>query len=305
MDDEYEKALQSITNPELRQSLLRLRASMQKYKAESNQETQETPPQAPFPVQFPVWPELLRGSPNAFLRSAVFSAIQGKGRRYMENELIASQKGYEIRFTGKKLDQSDFDVWLQAAHIARCSPVGDVCVIRAWSFLKYIGRSQGKKDYEWLKNSLRRLQTAMIEINIGKKWRRLNLLNETSGDDESGFVKLQFNPLLIELFAPNKWSIIEWEIRKNLKGKPLALWLHGYFASHAIPYPIKIETLRDMCGSESKNKRDFKRKLKNAFDVLSEQTGITAIFEGDLVKVTVPPNHPTQMRHIGKRQKTK
>lgn len=288
MDDEYEKALQSITNPELRQSLLRLRASMQKHKAESNQETQETPPQAPLPVQFPVWPELQRGSPNAFLRSAVFSAIQGKERRYMQNELIVSQKGYEIRFTGMKLDQSDFDVWLQAAHIARNSPLGDVCVITAWSFLKSIGRSQGKSDYEWLKNSLRRLQTSMIEIKNGDEWIGINLLIRTKGNNNTKLLNIQFDPLLVKLFASDNWTSLQWDIRNKLKGKPLALWLHGFYTTHKNPYPIKVETLMAMCGSESRDKWGFKRKLKKALDLLQEVAGFETNIKEDLVFVIIP-----------------
>ena len=29
----------------------------------------------------------------------------------------------------------------------------------------------------------------------------------------------------------------------------LAQWLHGFYASHAKPFPIKIETLHRLCGS--------------------------------------------------------
>ena len=52
-------------------------------------------------IQLPLWPEATRGAPNAVLRSALFAAIQGKGRRWlMSEELLATQQGITIRFTG-------------------------------------------------------------------------------------------------------------------------------------------------------------------------------------------------------------
>jgi len=31
------------------------------------------------------------------------------------------------------------------------------------------------------------------------------------------------------------WTGIDWDQRQKLRGKPLALWLHGYYASHRVP----------------------------------------------------------------------
>ena len=54
------------------------------------------------------------GVPNDILRSALFAAIQGKGREYFKHKLLASYDGVQIRYTGEQLDQSDLDVWEQA-----------------------------------------------------------------------------------------------------------------------------------------------------------------------------------------------
>jgi hypothetical protein len=61
--------------------------------------------------QFPIWPEPDRGIPNEFSRSALFAAIQAKGRTYLDNEQIASQEGYTITYTGQRLDQTHLDVF--------------------------------------------------------------------------------------------------------------------------------------------------------------------------------------------------
>ena len=75
-------------------------------------------------IQLPLWPETKRGAINAVLRSALFAAIQGKGRAALERELVAAQHGIEIRFTGWQLSQSELDVWEQVLHLARTQAAG-------------------------------------------------------------------------------------------------------------------------------------------------------------------------------------
>ena len=94
-------------------------------------------------VQLPLWPEVKRGVPNSVLRGALFAAIQGKGRRYMDGKLLAAQKGTAVRFTGKQLDQSDLDVWEQALHLARQHPLGTRCDFTARGFLEGSWTSNG------------------------------------------------------------------------------------------------------------------------------------------------------------------
>ena len=107
---------------------------------EEKEKNKSLVPQFQISVQLPLWPEPVRTAPNSFLRSALFAAIQGKGRRYMKKELLAAQKGVSVHFTGMQLDQSDLDVWEQAIHIARNHPLGNVCHFRGNAFLKSIGR---------------------------------------------------------------------------------------------------------------------------------------------------------------------
>lgn len=287
---------------ELYERSLSLWHTMQAIKEE--EPTQTPPRRSAQIIQLPLWPEPQRASPNAFLRSAVFPAIQSKNSQYIRNVLIAAQGGYEIRFTGPQLDQADFDVWLQAAHFARCSALGTECIFTAKGFLKSIGRTKGGSGIEWLKGSLAKLQTSIVEIRFGKKWERINLLVRASGDDETTAISLKFDPVLIKLFAPDSWTALQWEERRQLKGKPLALWLHGYYSSHAAPYPIKVETLRDMCGSATKTKKHFTAALKRAFTELEAVTGIKGTFDGDLVTVTHTPSL-AQVRHLNKKKPPK
>lgn len=254
----------------------------------------------PVPVQLTLWPELVRGTPNEFIRSALFPAIQGKTRRYIKGELVASLKADNVKFTGLQLDQSDFDVWLQCTHLARVSPFGEKCLFKKNAFLKAIGRSNGKHDYEWLDGVLIRLQASFVEVRKGNKWVRFNLIERVAGDDAAGLVALTVPRPLSELFISNNWTSLEWEQRKALKGKPLALWLHSFYASHAQPLPIKVETLKDLSGSKTKETRNFKIALKRAFIQLEAISGIIATFSGNLVSVEKIPTQ-AQARHLLKK----
>lgn len=248
-------------------------------------------------IQLPLWPEPVRGTPNSFLRSALFAAIQGKTRRYMKGEFLAAQKGVTVSFTGMQFDQSDLDVWQQAADIAKAHPLGNVCHFRANAFLKAIGRRNGKKDYVWLHEAINRLIACAVEIRCGSKVFTGSLVYECIRDEETGIYKLTMSPALMKLFGAGEWTALEWKQREALKGKPLALWLHGYYATHADPFPIKVETLKELSGSANKDTRLFKRRLKEAFAELESVTGRQATFDGDLVTAESLPT-PAQAKHL-------
>ena len=51
-------------------------------------------------IYLPTWHEDRRGSPNSFLRSALFAAIQSKDRVYFKKAELFSQQGITITYTG-------------------------------------------------------------------------------------------------------------------------------------------------------------------------------------------------------------
>lgn len=251
-------------------------------------------------IQLPLWPEPVRGAPNSFLRSALFAAIQGKGRKQMKRELLASMQGITVRFTGEQLDQSDLDVWEQAVHLARRHPLGHVCHFTGYAFLKALGRSTGTSDYQWLENVLERLVACAVIIDSKTKKYIGNLLASWKKDQETRSYKLTLNPDTVKLYGWNDWTAIDWEQRQELRGKPLALWLHGFYSTHARPHPLKIETLHQLCGSANKDIHDFKRQLTGAFADLEAATGIKATIESDLVVVERHGSR-AQQRHLRRR----
>ena len=264
-----------------------------KIKERSNQQTAKI-------IQLPMWPEPARGIPNSALRGALFAAIQGKNRRYMKRELLTVQKGMEIRFTGMQLDQSDLDVWEQALHLARMHPLSTRCDFTAHGFLKSLGRSTGRPMHEWLKDAFARLGSCFVEITHNGKTYFGSLIEGGVRDEHTGLYVLNLNPGLVKLYGAGMWTAMDWQQRQQLRRKPLALWLHGFYASHADPHPIKIETLRQLSGSRNKDKWGFKRDLIKALEGL-KAIGAILDFEikNDLLYVKQAPSL-SQKKHLAK-----
>lgn len=251
---------------------------------------------------FPDWPEKTRGIPNVCLRSALFAVIKRGRRRAVDREPIASLKGVTIQFTGWRLDQGDFDVLAQALHFLahKTDPKARQCLrIRAKPFLAAIGRQSGKSGREWLKQSLRRLAGSTVEIKIDLQHGSQKgsfaytgpLIDEFCSRDEELSSVIRINPRLAGLFDVG-WTQVQWQQRLQLK-TDLAKWLHGFYASHRSPFPVKVATLKHLCGSECARLVDFRRGLRIAMKELIEVGAILgwAIDQED--KLTVVRLSPT------------
>jgi hypothetical protein len=262
------------------------------------------PPQKAEVIHLPVWKDQQRGVANVCLRSALFAAIHGNRRKAMQRELLASQNGIAIRFTGIQLDQSDLDVWEQALHLARQHPLGVRCEFTAHAFLKSLGRHTGKWQHEWLKEVFARLSSAVVEITKGERETYFgHLIDEGARDEVTGRYVLQLNPKLAALYAEG-WTAIDWEQRRLLQRKPLALWLHSFLATHAQPFPLKVETLQRLSGSQTQEKWKFKQNLKAALEELLTIGAIVSYrFAGELLHVERVPS-PSQQRHLQKKART-
>ena len=285
------------TDPALKRSLDALAKSVRNHPQEKPEKLKPTP--SAKVVQLPLWPEAKRGVPNSVLRGALFAAIQGKGRRYMKRELLAAQRGIEIRFTGMQLDQSDLDVWEQALHLARQHPLGTRCDFTARGFLKALGRQPGGRSIGWLRDAFARLGGAWLEIAHGSHIYAGSLLEARYENAATGLHMLRLNPELVELYAATRWTATDWEKRQRLRGKPLALWLYGFYSSHAEPHALRVETLHKLSGSRTEDLRAFKQNLVWALREI-EATGATRSFkiENGLVHVEIVPSK-SQKKRLG------
>src|SRR2546422_11035037 len=72
---------------------------------------------------------------NDMARSALFSCIQGKDRRFIKDALLATVDGVEIRFTGEQLNQDDHDLLMQLIFMARATALGKWVTVSAYAIL--------------------------------------------------------------------------------------------------------------------------------------------------------------------------
>jgi len=161
-----------------------------------------------------------------------------------------------------------------------------------------LAKGTGKSQHEWLKESMARLGGAFVEMTFQGR--------DTFG--EKGFLRyyrdettqryvVELTESMLRLFE-NGYTYIEFEQRQKLRKQPLALWLHGFLSSHAAPYPLKLQTLYNLSGSNTQNIRDFKLRMRRALAALVT-IGMLESFqiENDIVKVKKQPT-PSQKRHL-------
>ena len=237
-------------------------------------------------IHFPSWPEEKRGTPNSFLRSALFAAVQSKDRIYLEEAILFSQQGISIKFTGKQLNQEDLDVWEAVSHLARQHPLGNECSFTAYSILKALDLPVGGHQHERLHSAIIRLTACAVEIRHEGRVYFGSLIESGVKDEVTSHYTISINKKLNRLFGDNGWTAIDWRQRLSLRRKPLAQALHAYFSSHERPYPVKLSTLQEITGSQNKQPSDFKRKVKAALEALIK-IGFLAEYaiETDLVTV--------------------
>jgi hypothetical protein len=217
----------------------------------------------------PQWPDKVRGIPNIALRSALFGAVK-RNRTYLERQEIHAQDGIRIVYTGTRLDQGDLDVWETALHLISKS-LSDECRITIYQLLKLLGKTDTGKNREILNCRLSRLKATALDIKVGSYSYEGSLIDDVFRAEDSREYVIRLNTKFRELFKSG-YTQIDWLVRHELDGKPLAQWLHGYFSSFASNneiFPVKIETLHKLCGSEA-DLRKFKQTLVDALNDLAD-----------------------------------
>lgn len=258
-------------------------------------------------VTLPLWPEAVRAVPNGFLRSALFGAIAKGRRRYINGEDLAAIDGVTIRYKGERLDQGDLDVWASVLHAVRLQALGEQCRVTSYALLKMMGKTDTGKNRATLQARIERLRANAITMKQGRYSFIGGLINEAYKDEETQEWVIVLNSKLHDLFADDQFTQLEWTVRHELDGSQLAQWLHGLYASHAKPFPFKVETLHKLCGSEATLMSDFAKTLRKALDAVAEACaahgeGFMYDIRGDLVYIEKTASGP-QRRHLAKARK--
>lgn len=236
------------------------------------------------------WPDSMRALPNDYARSALFTVKNKRQPReaLQKKEIYHINKDIRITYTGLELRADDDElVWQQVLEYAKRKPIGEPIAFTFYELCKDLGWSYNGRYIEKAEECLTRLQaTAMqfISDRIGQL-ESVSLIGRFRVIDRgtrSSQCEVIIDKEMILLFADGHYSKFVWE--KYRKLSPTARRLFDYFSSHRDPFPMKLETFRLMCGSETSTPRKWKQQVTKACDELKESGLIyNAYVNGTLV----------------------
>ncbi len=229
--------------------------------------------------QLPMWPERMRGLPNAFARSALFTVanIRKGDRKNLKRHKIASVANITIEYTGEELRTDDEDLFMQLVHLARHQELGTEVRFTAHALLTELGWTKNKESYKRLVDCIDRLSANSLSVTVDRGVVREafsgSLIRTFRWREQASDVPLRewvvdLEPEIVALFGPTSYTRVEWGLRMRLS--PLEKWLLSFYHSHATPFPYKVETLRTLSGSDTKELRQYRYKLKLALARLVE-----------------------------------
>lgn len=252
----------------------------------------------PRPVRLPTWPAGARAIPNGFLRSALFGVVKHGARQYLKAEVLAAVDGVAIKYTGERLNQGDLDTFESVLHVARLQNLNDKCYITSYALLKLMGLTDSGKNRATLHTRITRLVATAVDVKSRQYSYIGSLITEAAKDELTSEWVITLNPKLCILFSSDQFTLVDWGVRQALTGKPLAQWLHGFYASHATPYPMRVETLHKLCGSDARVMSDFTKTLRNALDAVKAACkGFSYEIDNGLVSVKKKASK-SQKNHI-------
>lgn len=294
-------------DPQTRRALARMGASIalkEAQKVEQEPIADNIPEEKAIQLEF--WEANKRAAPNAVFRSALFPALnaqQKENRPFLDQERLFSTGGLEVTFTGKQLDQSDLDVYLELLNLARPYELGATVKFSAYGLLKALGLPTGGSNHERLHSALIRLRGGTIEIKDHKIKYFGGLIEGGIRNEISQTYELTINPKFADLFGFGMWATIDREQRRGLGRSATAKALHAFYSTHVEPSPHKYDTLANLAGLTNNNKRQRKADIIKAHERL-KSVDFLDDFEAtpETIKAHIKPT-AGQIRHLVKREK--
>lgn len=214
----------------------------------------------------------LRHIPNDYARSSIFTARNKRQpRRMLINErLFHYNQHISILYSGQELRAEDDEiVWLQILKYGEDVPLGKPFEFSVKGLVRDVGWSKNGHNYDRARLCITRLKAnevlALNEKAYGKSGAFSLIQSYIAINDAKGKptqYRVEIAPDLIMLFAGNNFTSHSWKAYRNLS--PVARRLADHIESHKSPYPLSIETFRQMCGSTDNNTRSWRQTVKRA-----------------------------------------
>jgi len=305
---------------DMRRSLASMGASIATRKPEEAAEVKATPEKLPAAakiLQFPLpFGDDTRASSNLMARCALFAPVNERAH-FKDYAVVGNVDGYLIEWKGEQLNQDDHDTLLQLIKMALHKPFGVDVVQSVNAVLKGLGRQTRQTQRQQFFREVDRLMSGTIRVTPkGGASYGGHLINDivTPQDQQTEpqfkrFFSYQLNPKLAKHYENSAYTLIDWQDRVKLKGRggEFAKWLQLFIESHAQQYPHRVETIRQLCGSNDKTLKSFRQKLRQSLDLLKE-AGIIAAWQidpqSDLVTIERTPSE-SQQKYITKKASRK
>lgn len=222
------------------------------------------------------WPDNMRALPNDFGRSAIFTVRNKKvPRAALQGQVIYHvNKDVEITYTGIELRADDDELVLaQVLEYGKRNPLGEPVSFTFYELCKDLDWPINGRYYTKAEECLTRLQASAMQfvsqrigrlesLSLIRRFRVLDRGKRTSR------CQVEIDAEIAVLFAGDHYTKSVWE--KYRKLSPTARRMFDYFASHKEPYPLKLETFRLMCGSDSTRAKKWREQAGEACDELRE-----------------------------------
>ncbi|WP_039816534.1 plasmid replication initiator TrfA [Xanthomonas arboricola] len=233
------------------------------------------------------WPDHMRAMPNDFGRSAIFTTRNKKVPRaaYQRHPIYHISKDVEITYTGIELRADDDElIFAQVLEYAKRPPLGEPVTFTFYELCQDVGWSINGRYYAKAEECLTRLQASAMQftsqrigrlesLSLIRRFRVLDLGKRTSR------CQVEIDSEIVVLFAGDHYTKFVWE--KYRKLSPTARRMFDYFATHKEPYPLKLETFRLMCGSDSTRTKKWREQVGEACDELRENGLVESAWVND------------------------
>lgn len=223
------------------------------------------------------WDDDLRAIPNDWGRSAVFTTRNKAQKRVAceDKQIYHYNKEVEITYTGIELRADDDElVWQQILEYAKHSAIGHDVEFTLYQLCIDLGWHINKFYYNRALSCLKRLKATCFSIKSPRHstLKNLSLLGdfdiEKDGRSKRAVCKAKLDPYLVVLFANDHYSKVMWSKYRTLS--PTARRMYDYFATHQKPFPLRLETFRLICGSESTRTKKWSEQSRFACKELEE-----------------------------------
>ncbi len=236
------------------------------------------------------WGDDMRAMPNDLARAARFTTRNKKTPREVRQQhvIFHVNKDVLITYTGIELRADDDElVWQQVLEYAKRSPVGTPVSFTFYELCTDLGWPINGRYYDKAEECLTRLQATAMQFSSGRIGRleSVSLIHRFRVLDrgkKTSRCQVEIDEEMVVLFAGDHYSKFVWEKYRELS--PTARRMFDYFVSHKEPFPLKLETFRLMCGSDSARLKKWREQTGQACEELS-QSGLIKLswVQGDSI----------------------